>query len=82
MGTEILGRKVKDRITGFNGVVTGYVKYLTGCNQCLVIPPMGKENKKPDGEWFDEQRLEVLKGLALVLDNSKANGFDKAAPKY
>ncbi len=26
-----LGRTYKDRITGFKGVATGFVEYLTGC---------------------------------------------------
>jgi hypothetical protein len=33
-----LGSNVKDRITGFSGIVTGFVTYLSGCNQALVIP--------------------------------------------
>lgn len=33
-----LGRKYKDKITGFEGVATGYVRYLTGCNQVLLAP--------------------------------------------
>ena len=82
MGTEILGRSVKDKVTGFKGIVVGYVTYLTGCNQCLVTPPIKKDGTRADGEWFDEQRLEIGKEKALVLDNSKANGFDKPAPRY
>lgn len=77
-----LGSKVKDKITGFSGVVTGRVCYLSGCNQALVAPKVGKDGSFKSAEWFDEQRLLVDKKAALVqLDNGKNPGADLAAPK-
>jgi hypothetical protein len=76
-----LGSTVKDRITGFRGIVTGYVTYISGCNQCLVVPPVDKEGKKRDGEWIDEQRLEVQRAKIIRLDNHAGTGFDQEAPK-
>ena len=82
MKDKLLGSTVVDRVTGFSGIVTGYVTYLSGCNQALVVPKMGRDGKKPDGEWFDEQRLIVdTKRPKVVLDNARAPGFDTAAPK-
>jgi len=62
--TIALGAKVKDIVTGFGGVVTGQVRYISGCNQYYVVPSMktSKENKMPSGEWLDEERLSVLRG--------------------
>jgi hypothetical protein len=77
----MLGHTVEDKITGFTGVVTGIVRYLSGCNQCLVMPKVGKDNKFVVGEWFDEQRLIVKSKKPMALDNSKGNGFDQQAPK-
>ena len=34
--SEVLGHQVEDIITGFKGTATGYVKYLSGCNQVLI----------------------------------------------
>ena len=77
-----LGSKVKDKITGFTGIVTGYVTYITGCNQALVVPQVGKDGTSKDAHWFDEQRLVVDKKFKpITVDNTKAKGFDKAAPK-
>jgi len=50
--------KVKDCVTGFEGIVTARSEYLTGCRQYLVTPTKLKD----DGEtlnsiWFDEDRL-------------------------
>jgi hypothetical protein len=57
-----LGDKVRDRINGFTGIVTGRAEYLYGCVQVLVAPQKTtKEGKRPDSEWLDEDRVEVLK---------------------
>lgn len=77
-----LGSKVKDKITGFSGVVTGFVTYLSGFNQALVVPRVGKDGAFKDGQWFDEQRLVINKKIAPIkLDNGKTPGADIAAPK-
>ena len=76
-----LGRKVKDKITGFSGIVTGLCQYISGCNQALVAPTVGKDGVAKDSSWFDEQRLEYVGTTTLKLDNGKSPGFDRAAPK-
>lgn len=77
----VLGMKVKDRLTGFTGIVTGYVTYISGCNQCLVAPPTKKDGTLAESHWFDEQRLEVLSKQPIVLDNRASSGFDLEAPR-
>jgi hypothetical protein len=78
---EPLGLTVKDTITGFTGVVSGYVRYLSGCNQALVVPRVGKDNKPVDPMWLDEQRLEVNpKVKPIVLDNGDHPGADVSPP--
>jgi len=77
----MLGATVTDRITGFRGVVTGLVHYLTGCDQALVQPP-AKDGEYKSSEWFDVQRLTVDESVApFVLDNSATPGPDRPAPK-
>lgn len=77
-----LGVTVIDKVTGFKGVVTGYVQYLTGCNQVLVVPPVKADGSYADSHWFDVQRLTVLDEAPIVLDNSATPGFDAAPPSY
>ena len=78
-GIMQLGDEVKDIVTGFRGVVTGEVKYLTGCTQMLVTPKTGKENNPVDAKWLDIDRLHVVKAGAVKL-TVKTNGFDVMAP--
>ena len=77
----LLGQKARDRITGFTGVITGHVAYISGCNQVLLVPQVGKDGKLVDSQWFDEQRVEILKALRINLDNSRTPGPDLPAPK-
>lgn len=77
---SLLGRLVKDKITGFSGRVTGYVQYITGCNQALVAPSIDKDGKFVDTHWFDEQRLEFVDDSVLSLDNGNSPGCDDPAP--
>jgi hypothetical protein len=55
-----LGTKVRDRVTGFVGIVTGRAEHLSG-QHLLKVQPKADENKAvPVAEWFDEGRLDVL----------------------
>jgi hypothetical protein len=78
-----LGATYRDKITGFQGVATGYVQYITGCNQVLIAPKAndgGSAMKTP--EWLDEQRLDVVPNEpVIVLDNGASPGFDRSAPR-
>jgi hypothetical protein len=56
---RLLGLKVKDRVTGYEGVVSSVSFDLYGCMQALLMPEFqGKET--PDSRWFDANRLEVI----------------------
>ena len=56
-----LGDKVKNIITGFEGVVTGDCQYLHGCRQFLVVPKISKNGEHRGSHWFDAPNLKVLK---------------------
>ena len=74
---ENLGKKGTDRVTGLTGTIIGYVEYLTGCNQYLIVPKCkkGEENKKPTGHWIDDNRIDV-KGKKIKLIETESNGPD------
>ncbi|TAM96257.1 MAG: hypothetical protein EPN45_21200 [Rhizobiaceae bacterium] len=77
----ILGSRVRDKITGFTGIVTGRCEYISGCNQALVAPSAKEDGTLPDSHWVDEQRLDRLDDSLVALDNGATPGFDRAAPK-
>jgi len=55
-----LGLKVRDQVTGLEGVITGVTFDLYGCIQCIVNPGLDKEGKPRDTLWFDIARLHPL----------------------
>lgn len=76
-----LGITAKDTITGFQGVVTGYCAYVSGCNQALLTPPVDEKGAHREGHWFDVQRLQRVGDTVIALDNSATPGCDMEAPK-
>jgi hypothetical protein len=56
----MLGKKVKDKISGFEGIAIGRCEYLMGCNQIGICPTVDKDGKRQDVQWFDEGRIEVI----------------------
>lgn len=71
-----LGATYKDKVTGFTGVATGYVKYLTGCNQALICPKAGKG----EPQWLDDSRLDRVGNAVIRLNKTGNDGFDRAPP--
>lgn len=69
-----LGDKVKDSVSGFKGIVTGHARYLTGCDQYLVVA------ESPDGitisqsAWFNEDQLMgTVYDLAIMKEGIKCD---------
>lgn len=66
-GLELLGLTVRDRVTGFTGVVTSVSYDLYGCVQGLVNPGMGKEGKLGELLWFDIGRLAIVNDVPVMV---------------
>ena len=78
---EMLGKQVKDKITGFEGIVVGKTTYLFGCNVYGIAPP-AKDGKVNDTSWFDAGRLEVIgEGVSPAdVQEEKPGGLSMSAP--
>lgn len=74
-----LGVPAKDKVTGFKGMLTGYCKYLTGCDQYLITPECDDDNKPGKSGWYDENRIEFTSTdqPPLVLEDET----DKEEPR-
>lgn len=74
---DFLGLRVKDRVTGFSGIVTSVCFDLFGCIQAAVSPGMKADNSGlGDSLWFDVNRLEVTDPKPVM----KAPAFDWSGP--
>lgn len=63
---ELLGFKVRDVVTGFEGIVETISFDLYGCMQAVVRTAVDDKGNLQDGRWFDLKRLEVI-GDAPVM---------------
>lgn len=69
-----LGVKGRDKITGFEGIITGRAQYITGCDQYVLVPTM-KDGKIEAAQWFDEGRIEIIgPGITAAEVTAKKNG--------
>lgn len=55
-----LGDLVRDRMTGFEGVVVCVSQWLYGCRRITVQPKELREGKVVDNVSFDEMQVEVV----------------------
>lgn len=78
-----LGSKVKDKITGFTGIAISHVKYLTGCDHIGVVPPVDKDGKCQQAEYFDINRLEVMEASIQLTPakDKKVGGPNRDCPR-
>jgi hypothetical protein len=73
------GDLVRDKITGYQGTITGTAFYLTGCNSYLVTSKARDEYSEPLGLWYDEGRLELIQKNLHTEESVQAddNGSDR-----
>ena len=72
---DILGKNAADKVSNFNGVITGYAEYQMGQSEVL-ISPIVEVNKGVKSEWIPEERVifiggeKVCVGFAETFNNS------------
>ena len=55
------GKKARDKVTGFEGIITAKCFYLFDRETYGISPP-AKDGKLLDTEWFFVDRVEILDG--------------------
>lgn len=71
---ENFGKLAKDKITGFEGIITSKHFYITGCAQYGLQPKIDKDGKVPDKNYFDEARVEIIE---VSIEPKKVQGEEK-----
>jgi hypothetical protein len=63
------GDKLKDKITGFEGVVMVIAHYSTGCiHYGLLSEKLNKDGGMDDWLWLDQSRLDLVEKSVTVFD--------------
>lgn len=74
-----LGSKVKDKITGFTGIVIHRTQWLHNCNTYGLKPQELKDGKPIDVVCFDEPQLEVVE--EEVIEKKRKTGGPCETPQ-
>ena len=77
-----LGSRVKDTFTGFAGIATGRTDWIYGCSRICIEPTELKDGKPIEAQWFDTQRVEVVKEEVpeVSQDSSAVSGGPRKDP--
>lgn len=84
---NLLGKRVKDKVTGASGVVTSVSFDLFGCVQAIIDMGFQEDKKERIAHWFDVSRLAVMSDRPVMdppyyLGNTpQAAGLQGAAEK-
>jgi hypothetical protein len=78
-----LGFKVKDEITGFEGIVIGITDWMYSCKRIGVRATLLVEGKPIEDQWFDVQQMIITEETKpLISEDSDATkpGGNKNGP--
>ena len=68
-----LGDKVRDNISGLEGIAVARTEWLHGCIR-IAVQPEAKDNKVPDSVTFDEPQLKLVKKIPVLKEKERNHG--------
>lgn len=77
-----LGDVVRDKISGFSGIVVCKTEWLYGCIRYGVAPKELYEGKRIEADYFDEPQLELIEvssGSGIPLQTGGGREKEKKA---
>lgn len=75
------GQRLKDKVTGFTGIVTARIEYINGCIQYCIKPSVGIDNKMPQCEYIDQGQLEFVDD-GVQVESTPTGGPQADAPRH
>ena len=78
-----LGDELRDKVTGYSGIVMVQAQYSTGCLHYGLASDNLKDGATQDWEWFDGSRLELVKEnvVSFDVDADKPSGPFPSGPQ-
>jgi len=74
------GDKVRDKLTGFEGIVTARIQYIYGCIQYEVKPTIDEDGNQRKHDWIDENQLEIIKDNGRTKKDKPIHGGMRSHP--
>lgn len=76
-----LGEKLRDTVTGFEGIAVSRTEYLNGCWQYCLVPKAKKNESYPKGVDLDVENLVRVSAGVTVKPKPKPTGGPSRAGK-
>jgi len=76
-----LGDKVRDKISGLEGIITSRIEFLNGCVQYGIQPPVTPDGTMQEVEYIDEEQLEIIKDKKTTVKRDDTGGGIRHYPK-
>lgn len=70
-----LGRKVKDKITGVEGIAVARTEWMHGCVRIIVQPLELKDGRPVETCTFDEPDLDIICGDPTAEAEAPTHGW-------
>ena len=77
-----LGSEVKDKITGYSGIIRGRSQYLTGCNTYGIQSRELKDSRPHEWVWVDEDLIHLIKDKEIDLSSRPEKGGPLSKDQY
>ena len=61
-----LGQKVRDRVTGLEGIAYARLTFLYGCDRITIQPAVDKDGKVPDAWDCDEPQVDIVDSVVIM----------------
>jgi len=71
---NMLGLKIKCKITGMTGTAIARIEYINGCVQYQIQPKKLKDGVPVEAKWFDEEQLEAVVATRKVRAKRRRTG--------
>ena len=81
-----LGDRVRDKISGLQGILVGVTYWLYGCRRLSIQPEESKDGKPADYFTIDEPQAHLVQPRAVVpppvAEEPRNHGPRQDAPRY
>jgi len=67
-----LGKQARDKVSGFTGIITARVNFLTGCDRYCLKPKIMADGRSIESEYVDEGRIVIIDD-GLTAEDVKAD---------
>ena len=79
---DSLGKRGRDKLTGFEGTIVSRSEWVYGCVQLALKSNELYEGKPVESQWFDEPQVEILETKSEQLSKDRLTTEAESSDDY